>query len=85
MSCHDIQVGGSPGSACNLKLAEDRRLGAVGGTGRRIGALLDLLLTWQERAAQRSHLSRLDDRMLRDVGLTRDQIAREASKPFWQG
>lgn len=32
---------------------------------------------------QRAHLSRLDDAALRDIGLTRDIVAAEASRPIW--
>lgn len=42
------------------------------------------LLTWQSRAHRRTNLDSLDDRMLRDVGLTRRDIEREINKPFWQ-
>jgi len=44
---------------------------------------LDLLLTWQERANERRHLQQLDERMLRDLGLSRADVTSEASKPFW--
>jgi uncharacterized protein YjiS (DUF1127 family) len=39
----------------------------------------------QARAArlQRLHLLRLDDAALRDIGLTRDMVANEASRPIW--
>jgi len=36
------------------------------------------------RSRQRRALAELDDRLLRDIGLTRYDVALEASKPFWQ-
>lgn len=42
------------------------------------------LLDWQERARQRRHLAQLDDHMLKDIGLTRVDVARETSKAFWK-
>lgn len=47
-------------------------------------AVVDMLLLWRERARQRSKLARLDDRMLRDIGVTRADAARELGKPFWR-
>jgi len=41
------------------------------------------VLDWQERARQRRRLSELDDRMLKDIGLTRADVSREVEKPFW--
>lgn len=35
------------------------------------------------RWRQRRDLAELDDRLLRDVGITRDQARRESSRPFW--
>ncbi len=40
------------------------------------------VLDWQMRVNERSALSRLDDRMLRDVGLTRADVDREVRKLF---
>lgn len=45
---------------------------------------LDTLAEWHERARQRRRLMELDDRLLKDIGLTRADVARETSKPFWQ-
>ncbi len=45
---------------------------------------LDILLGWQERAAQRRRLEGMSDRMLRDIGLSRADVARECVKPFWR-
>ena len=35
------------------------------------------------RQRTRRALAQLDDRMLADVGITREQALREAEKPFW--
>ena len=37
-----------------------------------------------QRRHQRQALRELDDRLLDDIGLTREQAAREARKWFWQ-
>jgi uncharacterized protein YjiS (DUF1127 family) len=47
-------------------------------------AALGLLLTWYLRRQQRFDLAALDDRGLRDVGLSRAEVAREVDKPFWR-
>jgi len=44
----------------------------------------DLLRHWAARRRQRRALSELDDRLLRDIGLTRDAATREGRKPFWR-
>jgi uncharacterized protein YjiS (DUF1127 family) len=44
----------------------------------------DKLLDWQERYTERRRLAQTDDYMLKDMGLTRGDIAREIAKPFWQ-
>jgi uncharacterized protein YjiS (DUF1127 family) len=46
--------------------------------------LLSRFLAWRERARSRDLLLRLDDRMLRDVGLSRSDVDRECAKHFWQ-
>ena len=37
-----------------------------------------------ERSRQRQTLRDLDDHLLRDIGVTREQAEREAHKPFWR-
>ena len=37
-----------------------------------------------ERHRQRKALLGLDGRLLRDIGVTREQAVREAKKPFWR-
>ncbi len=39
--------------------------------------------TWFARYRQRHDLAELDDRMLKDIGVTRDQASHEIDKPFW--
>ena len=56
------------------------RLG-IAGLGRRA---LGLLAAWQERAAMRRGLAHMDDRLLRDIGLTRADVRRELDKPLWR-
>ncbi|HYG89731.1 MAG TPA: DUF1127 domain-containing protein [Azospirillum sp.] len=55
---------------------------AAGGTV--VGRALLLLRQWTERRRQRRALARLDDALLRDVGLTCDEVRRETEKPFWR-
>ncbi len=74
-----------------------RRLTAFEATVGRIGAgyFRDLvraaasrtfgtLLLWQRRANERHALAHLDDRILRDLGLNRAEVAWESRKPFWR-
>jgi len=42
------------------------------------------LVDGHERARQRRQLRELDDRLLRDIGVTRAAVDREVRKPFWQ-
>ncbi len=46
--------------------------------------LVDVLLRWQERAAQRRRLGQMNERMLRDIGLDRADVWHEIDKPFWR-
>ncbi len=43
-----------------------------------------MLDDWYERYSGRRSLSRLDDRALRDIGITRKQAQDEVIKPFWE-
>jgi uncharacterized protein YjiS (DUF1127 family) len=64
-----------------------RRKGEVSGLRRLeavIVAAFDRLSAWQDRAESRALLGRLDDRMLRDIGVDRSVAEREADRPFWQ-
>ena len=46
--------------------------------------LKERVVAWQERAQMRRGLAAMDDRLLRDIGLTRAEAVREYGKPFWR-
>jgi uncharacterized protein YjiS (DUF1127 family) len=46
--------------------------------------LFTVVSTWHERAHQRRQLLELDDRLLADIGISRDQAQARASRPFWR-
>ena len=48
-----------------------------------LAAAFVLIKRWIERTRQRRALGALDDAMLRDIGITRVDAARECEKPFW--
>jgi uncharacterized protein YjiS (DUF1127 family) len=50
---------------------------------RRCRQVYDLLAEWQTIAKERASLARLDDRLLADIGLTREQRALECAKSLW--
>ncbi len=47
------------------------------------GSLTNTLRIWIQRHRQRQQLANLSTRMLKDVGITPEQAAVEAKKPFW--
>jgi len=46
--------------------------------------LLALCSRWRQRRRERAEIRRLDDRDLRDIGITRIDAMREADKSFWR-
>jgi uncharacterized protein YjiS (DUF1127 family) len=71
------------------------KLSSTGLPGRRSGAWslghphgirawLHVVGRWCARSRQRRALTDLDDRLLRDIGVSRSAAAREAAKPFWR-
>lgn len=51
------------------------------GTLARLGRTLT---SWEVRFHRRRELARLDERILRDIGLSRAEVMAEATKPFWR-
>lgn len=55
--------------------------GRGGGWVRRAAGVVRL---WRRRVRGRRELASLDDRMLRDIGLSRFEVEAEGRKPFWR-
>jgi len=49
-----------------------------------LAALFALLRVWRRRRRERAYLLKLDDRCLKDIGITRWDAVRECEKPFWK-
>ena len=61
-----------------------QRVEVSGLVDQAVRGVFDQVYAWQERAHQRTHLATLDDRLLKDAGITRAEAAEEAAKPFWR-
>lgn len=51
---------------------------------RGLGAAIETLLVWLDRVRERNWLTGIDERMLKDIGLSRADLMRETDKRFWQ-
>lgn len=51
---------------------------------RAIWGVVNLMMIWQRRAEDREILRSMNDARLKDIGISRAEIAREADKPFWR-
>jgi uncharacterized protein YjiS (DUF1127 family) len=76
----------TPGHAAHA--ARPLREAWLSRTWRALSAALehaaDAIWTWHDRAKTRRQLMMLDDRLLKDMGITRLQAQAEAEKPFWR-
>jgi uncharacterized protein YjiS (DUF1127 family) len=52
--------------------------------GGALAGLLALVRRWRRARRDRRELASLSDHMLRDIGLSRADVEREALRPFWQ-
>src|SRR5215470_3828214 len=75
----------SPASSCPDRIPQETRWQA---SPRRLGGFLSgvraALREWRCRRNGRLELARLDERMLRDIGLTRVDAEYEINKTFWR-
>ena len=58
----------------------------VSGAGiwSKLKSMTDVIAIWRRRARDRDALHRLNDHYLQDIGLTRQEVMMEFSKPFWR-
>ena len=47
-------------------------------------ATVDASLTWHRRVADRHALRTMEDRLLKDIGLSQADVEHEVTKPFWR-
>jgi len=64
-----------------LSRLHPRERGAKSGVA---GRMLTTWRAWRRRARDRAELAGLDDRMLKDIGLTRGDAEFLSNKPFWR-
>jgi uncharacterized protein YjiS (DUF1127 family) len=62
----------------------DRRHAALDALRDATDRALATLREWRRRGRERAQLAALDDRMLRDIGLTHADAEFLANKPFWR-
>ena len=61
------------------------RAGSIVAAGQAaLSSLAGMTIIWLNRRQGRRDLSELDDRLLADVGISREDALREAGKPFWR-
>ncbi len=48
-------------------------------------AFANVLQLWRQRSHDRQELAKLDERSLRELGLTESAARFEINKPFWRG
>ena len=63
------------------RIGQRDAIGALSAAGRHVVATLR---EWRKRARERAQLTALDDRSLKDIGLTRADAEFLVNKPFWR-
>jgi uncharacterized protein YjiS (DUF1127 family) len=66
---------------CSRRDRHSDALAALGDAGQWV---LATLRGWRRRSRDRHRLVELDDRMLRDIGITRADAIILGNKPFWK-
>ena len=79
-----ISLGPTPGPVPRTAPQRVRRRVAGPSLRHVLSLVHDTLQQWRRRSRERAELARLDDRMLRDIGVTRGDVWQEINKPFWR-
>jgi uncharacterized protein YjiS (DUF1127 family) len=61
-----------------------RRRAAGGWLKATLSRIAATLHEWLRRRRDRAELATLDERMLRDIGVSRAEVLHEINKPFWR-
>lgn len=51
---------------------------------KKVCAIINVMNLWIDRHHQRKQLAQLDPCMMRDLGLSTEQVQTEINKPFWK-
>ena len=81
MSCIQTASTSSQLTPCSVA---DAPVGEFGRIGAKVRVLVHQIVDWIDRCRQRGALAELDQRLLDDIGVSREAAAREAAKPFWR-
>jgi uncharacterized protein YjiS (DUF1127 family) len=69
----------------SVSIKEPVRAGPVVAAGQAVlSSLVGTIIIWLNRRQGRRDLSELDNRLLADVGISREDALSEARKPFWR-
>jgi uncharacterized protein YjiS (DUF1127 family) len=69
----------------SLSIKRAVRAGSIVAAGQAaLSNLAGMTAIWFNRRQGRQDLRELDDRLLADVGISREDAVREAGKPFWR-
>jgi uncharacterized protein YjiS (DUF1127 family) len=79
-----IPLGPTSGRFARIAPGRARRRAIGRSLGRALNFVRATMQGWQQRSRERAELARLDDRMLRDIGVTRGDVWQEINKPFWR-
>jgi uncharacterized protein YjiS (DUF1127 family) len=69
----------------SVSIKKPVRAGSIVAVGQAVlSSSASMIMIWLNRHQGRRDLSELDDRLLADVGISREDAVREAGKPFWR-
>jgi uncharacterized protein YjiS (DUF1127 family) len=68
----------------NFHKQSGRSAAVLRGLRQGLSRLVTLIDRWQERAESRRELARMPEAILKDIGVSRADAAREVGKPFWK-
>jgi len=77
-------LAGAPPAPLPSRAGEAKGKSLARGAGEVWRRLSDGFRLWRERSRMRQQLGRLDERMLRDIGISRADVFRERAKWIWQ-